>query len=280
MSIFLFFLFSLLLCFLTLLFSLLFVNNFFLFLLSLPFAEYFCHFNFFLLFAAYFFYYFFLSKVGIRILINCKILILFSQVPTTMGNGHAAVNGTHNLLISTSSSSSSNSSATSPLHEKNANLPSTVPEVMRTASERHQKGLMSPYIYQILTAGEIKLPVLLEDENNREFPSIHLIYRPVRQMVYAILFNVHHRIYLANKSKEKGGEFIFPFSFLVKIFKKNRKRKYFLFLFSVTFLWLLFIFFYLIDIFFFQILTKLNYQTWLLRNGFGRKRILTNIQSW
>lgn len=126
------------------------------------------------------------------------------QIPTTMGNGHAAVNGTHNLLISTSSSSSSNSSATSPLHEKNANLPSTVPEVMRTASERHQKGLMSPYIYQILTAGEIKLPVLLEDENNREFPSIHLIYRPVRQMVYAILFNVHHRIYLANKSKEKG----------------------------------------------------------------------------
>ncbi|XP_012135651.1 constitutive coactivator of PPAR-gamma-like protein 1 homolog isoform X2 [Megachile rotundata] len=126
-------------------------------------------------------------------------------------NGHA-INGTHNLLISSSSSSSS-SSATSPSHatadstkqtEKITNIPSTVPEVMRTASERHQKGLMSPHIYQILIAGEIKLPVLLEDENHREFPSIHLIYRPVRQMVYAILFNLHHRMYLAAKSKEKG----------------------------------------------------------------------------
>lgn len=80
---------------------------------------------------------------------------------------------------------------------------------MRTASERHQKGLMSPHIYQILIAGEIKLPVLLEDENHREFPSIHLIYRPVRQMVYAILFNLHHRMYLATKSKEKGGMYIY-----------------------------------------------------------------------
>ncbi|XP_050453694.1 constitutive coactivator of PPAR-gamma-like protein 1 homolog isoform X1 [Cataglyphis hispanica] len=126
-------------------------------------------------------------------------------------DGHA-INGTHNLLISSSSSSSS-SSATSPSHatadsakqpEKTPNIPITSPEVMRTASERHQKGLMSPYIYQILIAGEIKLPVLLEDENHREFPSIHVIYRPIRQMVYAILFNLHHRIYLATKSKEKG----------------------------------------------------------------------------
>ncbi|XP_011631086.1 constitutive coactivator of PPAR-gamma-like protein 1 homolog [Pogonomyrmex barbatus] len=126
-------------------------------------------------------------------------------------DGHA-INGTHNLLISSSSSSSS-SSATSPSHattdiarqsEKITNIPTTSPEVMRTASERHQKGLMSPYIYQILIAGEIKLPVLLEDENHREFPSIHVIYRPIRQMVYAILFNLHHRMYLATKSKEKG----------------------------------------------------------------------------
>ncbi|KAF7387471.1 hypothetical protein HZH68_013148 [Vespula germanica] len=127
-------------------------------------------------------------------------------------NGHA-INGTHNLLISSSSSSSS-SSATSPSHattdstkqieKTTTSIPTTVPEVMRTASERHQKGLMSPHIYQILIAGEIKLPVLLEDENHREFPSIHLIYRPVRQMVYAILFNLHHRMYLATKSKEKG----------------------------------------------------------------------------
>lgn len=134
------------------------------------------------------------------------------KILSCLGNGHA-VNGTHNLLISSSSSSSS-SSATSPSHAtadsakraEQTNIPTTVPEVMRTASERHQKGLMSPHIYQILNAGEIKLSVLLEDEYHREFPSIHLIYRRVRQMVYAILFNLHHRMYLAAKSKEKGGK--------------------------------------------------------------------------
>lgn len=132
--------------------------------------------------------------------------------PTTVGNGLDTVNGTNHSLLISSSSSSSSSSATSPSHaltdsketDKISTVPSTVPEVMRTASERHQKGLMSPYIYQILTAGEIKLPVLLEDENHREFASIHLIYRPVRQMVYAILFNLHHHVYLATKNKEKG----------------------------------------------------------------------------
>ncbi|XP_057319789.1 constitutive coactivator of PPAR-gamma-like protein 1 homolog isoform X2 [Microplitis mediator] len=133
----------------------------------------------------------------------------------TEDDQHAAeptVNGTHNNLLSSSSSGSS-SSATSPSHvtteqpktsEKPISIPTTVPEVMRTASERHQKGLMSPHIYQILATGEIKLPVLLEDENNCEFPSIHVIYRPVRQMVYAILFNLHHQIFMATKNKEKG----------------------------------------------------------------------------
>jgi hypothetical protein len=38
-----------------------------------------------------------------------------------------------------------------PASNKLTSLPSIPPEVMRTASERHQKGLMSPYIYQILT---------------------------------------------------------------------------------------------------------------------------------
>jgi hypothetical protein len=38
-----------------------------------------------------------------------------------------------------------------PASNKLASLPSIPPEVMRTSSERHQKGLMSPYIYQILT---------------------------------------------------------------------------------------------------------------------------------
>ncbi|CAD6207136.1 GSCOCG00010130001-RA-CDS [Cotesia congregata] len=126
-----------------------------------------------------------------------------------------AVNGTHSNLSTSSPNSNGSSSVTSPSHpttgqtkvaDKPVSIPTTVPEVMRTASERHQKGLMSPHIYQILATGEIKLPVLLEDENQREFPSIHIIYRPVRQMVYAILFNLHHQIFMATKNKEKGDE--------------------------------------------------------------------------
>lgn len=50
--------------------------------------------------------------------------------------------------------------------------------------------------------GEIKLPVIMEDETHKEIPSIHHFYRPVRQMVYAILFNLHHHTYMATKSKE------------------------------------------------------------------------------
>jgi hypothetical protein len=38
-----------------------------------------------------------------------------------------------------------------PASNKLTSLPNIPPEVMRTASERHQKGLMSPFIYQILT---------------------------------------------------------------------------------------------------------------------------------
>ncbi|XP_046665450.1 constitutive coactivator of PPAR-gamma-like protein 1 isoform X2 [Homalodisca vitripennis] len=85
-------------------------------------------------------------------------------------------------------------------------LPTVPPEVMRTVSERHNKGLMSPCIYQILTQGEIKLPVVMEDESHKEIPSIHHFYRPVRQMVYAILFNLHHHNYMATRSKDSKAD--------------------------------------------------------------------------
>lgn len=41
---------------------------------------------------------------------------------------------------------------------------------------------------------------ILEDEQYREIPSIHLFYRPARQMIYAILFNLYHQKYLCSKS--------------------------------------------------------------------------------
>lgn len=40
----------------------------------------------------------------------------------------------------------------------------------------------------------------LEDEQYRDIPSIHAFYRPARQMIYAILFNLYHQKYLYSKS--------------------------------------------------------------------------------
>ena len=54
--------------------------------------------------------------------------------------------------------------------------------------------------------GEIRLPVVLEDQCHREVPNIQLFYRPVRQMVYAILFNLHHHTFLAEKQRENHAD--------------------------------------------------------------------------
>ena len=64
-------------------------------------------------------------------------------------------------------------------------------------------------VYKKYVQGEIKLPVIMEDESHREIPSIHHFYRPVRQMVYAILFNLHHHTYMATKNKDKSGMLLF-----------------------------------------------------------------------
>ena len=48
---------------------------------------------------------------------------------------------------------------------------------------------MSPLICQLLTKGEIKLPVLLEGD---VLPPVHKLYQPLRKNVYAILFNLYH----------------------------------------------------------------------------------------
>lgn len=82
-------------------------------------------------------------------------------------------------------------------------LPHVPPEVMRTASERHQKGLMSPWIYQILSQGEIKIPLSIEEEMPKELPPACILYRPIRQMVYAILFNLHHMHFLVRQKADQ-----------------------------------------------------------------------------
>ncbi|XP_071043900.1 constitutive coactivator of PPAR-gamma-like protein 1 homolog, partial [Parasteatoda tepidariorum] len=104
-------------------------------------------------------------------------------------------------------------------------LPKVSIEVMRISRERHQKGLMHPYIFQILSQGEIKIPVTFEDESGRELPSPSLLYRPLRQMIYALLFNHHHLQYLSELKKEKEGIDAKPPEILVKewIFSKSNK---------------------------------------------------------
>jgi len=56
-----------------------------------------------------------------------------------------------------------------PDSNKLTSLPSIPPEVMRTASERHQKGLMSPYIYQILTQVGILFYMELKERQKLSF---------------------------------------------------------------------------------------------------------------
>lgn len=50
---------------------------------------------------------------------------------------------------------------------------------------------------------------MLEDELNLEVPNIHLFYRQARQMVYSILFNLHHAHYLAKSNTSQKGMFFF-----------------------------------------------------------------------
>ncbi|XP_040890411.1 constitutive coactivator of PPAR-gamma-like protein 1 homolog [Toxotes jaculatrix] len=69
-------------------------------------------------------------------------------------------------------------------------LPTVAPEVLRVAEHRHKKGLMYPYIYHVLTKGEIKLSVTIEDEANKDLPTAVQLFRPIRQYVYGVLFSL------------------------------------------------------------------------------------------
>lgn len=69
-------------------------------------------------------------------------------------------------------------------------LPPVAPEVLRVAEHRHKKGLMYPYIYHVLSKGEIKLSVTIEDDTNTDLPSAVQLFRPIRQYVYGVLFSL------------------------------------------------------------------------------------------
>ncbi|KAJ8301186.1 hypothetical protein KUTeg_020173 [Tegillarca granosa] len=86
-------------------------------------------------------------------------------------------------------------------------LPPVTPEIMRIASERHQKGFMIPWIYQLLSQGEIKINVALEDDIGHDLPTSVELYRPVRQTIYSVLFNLNKLKIIQESQKDKGGDF-------------------------------------------------------------------------
>ncbi|XP_065201519.1 constitutive coactivator of PPAR-gamma-like protein 1 homolog isoform X3 [Planococcus citri] len=117
------------------------------------------------------------------------------ELPTTT----AASDQLEKPKASATVAAATTTTTTKPKKDKPAPILPPVPhEVMRTVSERHSKGLMSPYIYQILSQGEIKLPVIIED--GKQIPNVYVFYKPIRQMVYAIVFNLHHHVYVASKN--------------------------------------------------------------------------------
>ncbi|XP_072181724.1 constitutive coactivator of PPAR-gamma-like protein 1 homolog isoform X1 [Diadema setosum] len=68
-------------------------------------------------------------------------------------------------------------------------LPMVPRELVRIAKHRHDQGLMAPQVLQVLTSGEIKLGVILEDELSGEFPPSVRLFRPIRQKIYGILYS-------------------------------------------------------------------------------------------
>ncbi|KAG5838246.1 hypothetical protein ANANG_G00221750 [Anguilla anguilla] len=69
-------------------------------------------------------------------------------------------------------------------------LPRVSAEVLRVAEHRHRRGLMYPNIYHILTKGEVKMPVCIEDECNPDLPPASLLFRSARQYAYGVLFSL------------------------------------------------------------------------------------------
>ncbi|XP_065673474.1 constitutive coactivator of PPAR-gamma-like protein 1 homolog isoform X3 [Hydra vulgaris] len=83
-------------------------------------------------------------------------------------------------------------------------------DVLNVALTRHQNGQMCPEILQLLTKGEIILDMGVDDELSTSRLAIPLLYRPLRQLVYGILFGVKqiedHEKSLENKAENSDNE--------------------------------------------------------------------------
>ncbi|XP_057297054.1 constitutive coactivator of PPAR-gamma-like protein 1 [Hydractinia symbiolongicarpus] len=87
-------------------------------------------------------------------------------------------------------------------------------DVLNIAKRRHQTGQMCPEVLHLLTKGEIMLDLTIDDELATSRLPIPLIYRPMRQLVYGVLFGVKQNIdghvekaeNVENEEKEKINE--------------------------------------------------------------------------
>jgi len=71
---------------------------------------------------------------------------------------------------------------------------------------------------------EVKLPGLIEDVKNNELPKAHELFRPLRQRVYAILFNLHHLQFLAKQRNEKAPTIQVKETLYCPILKSNKTQ--------------------------------------------------------
>ena len=77
-------------------------------------------------------------------------------------------------------------------------------DVLSIAKRRHQGGEMAPEILQILSKGEIVIDTAIDEENASMRLPIPLLYRPIRQLIYGILYD--QKIYEENKEGKSPDE--------------------------------------------------------------------------
>lgn len=142
-----------------------------------------------------------------EIIVDAPIVPMASEINESDEVANKILNDVNNL-VNEGESSANDSVATSSGEQQVTSrkcvkfVYSLPAEVLRTSYQRHQRGSMDPRIYILLTKKEILMPQVLEDEQYREMPSVHLFYRPARQMIYAILFNLYHQKYMCSKTKD------------------------------------------------------------------------------
>ena len=79
-------------------------------------------------------------------------------------------------------------------------IPSISSDVLEIARRRHQSGEMVTEILQILSKGEILIDTAIDEEHATMRPPVPLLYRPIRQLIYGILYD--QKMY--EERKEKG----------------------------------------------------------------------------